>query len=185
MADYVEQKIKDLPLADSADETDDLIIESSPASGTPTTKRTKLGTLATFVKYFLKIGDASSLGTSNKDSLVNAINELNNQLKVVDVTSQFKPSTNLISIISAYKYGKLISVHGYLLAGYKKGWHTTETITTPYPPTAYVSFNIGSQNSGDSNTVIRLDYRPSGAVYGTVSADLTGNNLYQLIYLTA
>lgn len=113
------------------------------------------------------------------------INELESMLSVTDITSSFSPSTDKISISKAYKYGKLVIVHGFLVAGYAQGWHTTETITTSYPPLTNASFIMGSQNSGDQTTGIKLDYRPSGTVYGTVSAALTGNNLFQLIYFTA
>ena len=113
------------------------------------------------------------------------INELESMLSVTDITSSFSPSTDKISISKAYKYGKLVIVHGFLVAGYAQGWHTTETITTSYPPLTNASFIMGSQNSGDQTAGIKLDYRPSGTVYGTVSAALTGNNLFQLIYFTA
>ena len=113
------------------------------------------------------------------------INELKSMLSVADITSSFSPSTDKISITKAYKYGKLVIVHGFLVAGYAQGWHTTETITTSYPPLTNASFIMGSQNSGDQTTGIKLDYRPSGAVYGTVSAALSGNNLFQLIYFIA
>ncbi|MSA01026.1 hypothetical protein GKG47_11955 [Lactonifactor sp. BIOML-A3] len=113
----------------------------------------------------------------------NVVGEL--EQVVTDITSSFTPSTDKISITKAYKYGKLVIVHGFLMAGYAQGWHTTETITTSYPPLTNASFIMGSQNSGDQTTGIKLDYRPSGAVYGTVSAELSGNNLFQLIYFIA
>lgn len=54
--------IKDLPLSTEEDlaETDDLIVETAPTSGTATTKRTKLGSLAAKLKTLLGINELNN-----------------------------------------------------------------------------------------------------------------------------
>lgn len=174
------------------------VIEGVESAGTPSVPSHNTGNILTganghdYVLYEVQLTGTSITSitpvykvVTNIDNLQENVSELLDVTSLVNVTSQFRSSTNLIKITKAYKYGKLVMVHGELLPNFAEGWHTNETITSPYPPITSSSFLVGSHNSGDRNTVIRLDYKPNGAIYGTVSAKLTGNNLFQIIYFTA
>ena len=59
------------------------------------------------------IGDLAQLNTSNKSSLVSAVNELNNNLTVqsVDLSSILSPASNFTILYAwAVKYGKMVQL---------------------------------------------------------------------------
>lgn len=103
MADsIIGTSIKQLPEAAQSQLNDstDLIVEDT----VPTTRRTKLLTLANWIKAKLSIGTASSLKTTSKE-IVGAINELNSALttkREEKTVSTFLPPTIL------YRYGKIV-----------------------------------------------------------------------------
>lgn len=148
MADYVGKKIKQLTLADSVNETDDIIVESSPLTGTPATKRTKLKTVSTFVKNVLRIGDAENLNVTGANNMVSAINTLNTDID--------KLNTDMAN--------KIVVRSGSTIMGTINNSYATKTVTIDIDTSKYTLIPVLGM-VGTTNTAygdVALTYSISG-----------------------
>lgn len=82
--------------------------------------------------------------------------------------------------------GNIVMIVGVFKAGFASGWHTTETITNPYPPIAETALTIGrNSTAGDGGTVLKMALATDNRVAGYTTAALNGDVGFSAVYICA
>ena len=111
------------------------------------------------------------------------IDELNTK---IDVTAEIISSNQYIQITSAYKMGNIVMIVGAFKTGFASGWHTTETITNPYPPVAETALTIGrNSTAGDGGSILKMALTTDNRIAGYITAALNADVGFSAMYICA
>lgn len=111
------------------------------------------------------------------------INALNTK---IDVTDEITSNNQYIQITSVYKMGNIVMIVGAFKTGFASGWHTTETITNPYPPIAETALTIGRNSTArDGGTILKMALTTDNRVAGYITADLNADVGFSAVYICA